>query len=93
MAFPGCSPAKARVIQQGFDKDYLDDPSSPLPIYVMYELEEDPKCKRPVPFLHAGTLIEVDVAQPERRAGSERMTASIVETTKHEYGQRTPAKI
>ena len=93
LALPGCSPAKVRVIQQGFDKDYLDDPSSPLPIYVLYELEEDPKCKRPVPFLHAGTLIEVDVAQPQRGAGSERMTASIVETTKHEHGQRTPAKI
>jgi uncharacterized protein YecT (DUF1311 family) len=92
LALPGCSPVKARVVQQGFDKDLFGDPARPLPIYVLYELKEDPKCKRPMPTVHAGSLIEVHVDQPQFGAGSERMEASIVQTTKHEYGQRTPAE-
>ncbi len=92
LALPGCSPAKARVVQQGFDKDLLDDPSIPLPIHVLYKLEEEPKCKRPIALVRTGTLIELDVEQPQFAAGSERMTASIVQTTTHQYGQRTPAK-
>ena len=93
LALPGCSTAKARVVRQGFGKDDFDDPGRPLPIYVLYQLDEDPKCERPMPFVRTGTLVEVDVEQPQFGAGSERMTASIVQTTKHEYGQRTPAKI
>jgi uncharacterized protein YecT (DUF1311 family) len=94
LALPGCSPVKARVVRQGFDKDYLDDRIRPLPIYVLYELEEDPKCKRPMPLVHARTLVVVYVEQPQFAVGSERMEARIVETTKHEYGPRMiPAKI
>jgi len=93
LALPGCSQAKARVVQQGFDKDYLDDPSKPLPIYVLYALNQEPKCKRPMPSVHSGSLVEVYVEQPQFGAGSERMELSIVETTEHAYGQRTPAKI
>ena len=93
LALPGCSPAKARVVQQGFDKDYLDDPSKPLPIYVLYTLNQDPKCKRPIPSMHTGSLVEVYVNQPQYGTGSERMEAAIVQTTEHVYGQGTPAKI
>jgi uncharacterized protein YecT (DUF1311 family) len=93
LTLPGCSPAKARVVQQGFDKDYLDDPSKPLPIYVLYALNQDPKCKRPIPLVHTGSLVEVYVEQPQFGTGSERMEAAIVQTTEHVYGQRTPAKI
>lgn len=59
LALPGCSQAKVRVVQQGFGKDDFDDPRRPLPVYILYELTEDPKCKRAMPLANTGSLVEV----------------------------------
>jgi uncharacterized protein YecT (DUF1311 family) len=93
LAIPGCSPVKAHIVEQSFGKDVYDDPSKPLPIYVLYKLDEAPKCKRMMPKAHKGSFFEVCVHQPHFGVGSERMEASIVAASKQENGYRTYAMI
>ena len=86
IALPGCSSVKAIIVKQGFDKDYLDDNTKPLPIYILYKLEEQPKCKKPIPNVYAGVFAELYVNQPQFSGKSERMDLAIVSNPEHKYG-------
>jgi uncharacterized protein YecT (DUF1311 family) len=93
LALPGCSSVKAIIVKQGFDKDYLDDADRPLPIFIIYKLVEQPKCKKIIPDVYPGALVELYVNQPQFDVGSERMDLAIVSSTEHRYGERIPAKV
>jgi hypothetical protein len=94
LALPGCSPARAHVLRQGFQKDCVEHRNGCLPEYVLYELDEDPQCKRAKPPARRGSLVELLVDESQFGAGSERMEARIVETTKDAYEpHKSPVKI
>jgi uncharacterized protein YecT (DUF1311 family) len=93
LALPGCSSVKAIIVKQGFDKDYLGDAKKPLPICIIYKLKEQPKCKKKIPDVYPGALVELYVNQPQFSGRSERMDLAIVSNIEHKYGETMSAKV